>query len=84
MSEFLIWRPFIPSFQFLVYPKRMPAKIQNFKNLCVHRRFAVVDSERKSLGQHAMKSKMYGVNSMKKSQTFDVGEDCVFKIGSDA
>jgi hypothetical protein len=27
---------------------------------------------------------MYGVNSMKTSQTFDVGEDCIFKIGSDA
>lgn len=84
MSEFLTRRPFIPSFQFLVYPKRMPAKIQNCKNLCEHRRFAVVDSERKSLGQQAMESKMYGVNSMKKSQTFDVGEDCIFKIGSDA
>jgi len=83
MSEFLIWRPFIPSFQFLVYPKRMPAKIQNCKNLCVHRRFAVVDSERKSLGQHAMESKMHGVNSMKKAQTFDIGENGVFKIGSD-
>lgn len=51
----------------------MPAKIQNCKNLCVHRRVAVVDSERKSLGQHAMESKMYGMDTMKKHQTLDIG-----------
>ena len=79
MSEFLTWRPFIPSFQFFVNPKRMPAKIQNCKNLCVHRRFAVVDSERKSLRKRAMKSKMFGMDAMKKHQTLDIGQDGVFK-----
>jgi len=79
MSEFLIWRPFIPSFQFLVYPKRMPAKIQNCKNLSVHRRFAIVDSKRKPLREQAMKSKMFGMDAMKKHQTLDIGQDGVFK-----
>lgn len=49
MSEFLSRSPFIPSFQFLVYPNRVFAKIQNRKNLGGSGRLAVVDSERKSL-----------------------------------
>ena len=31
-----------------------------------------------------MESKMYGMDAMKKPQTFDIGENRVFKIGSDA
>jgi hypothetical protein len=54
-----------------------------FNFLCLRGRFAVVDSERKSLGQHTMESKMYGVNPMKKAQTFDIGQDSFFKILSE-
>ena len=31
-----------------------------------------------------MESKMFGMDSIKKAQTFDIGENGVFKIGSDA
>lgn len=57
----------------------MPAKIQNCKNLCVHRRFAIVDSKRKPLREQAMKSKMFGMDAMKKHQTLDIEQDGVFK-----
>ena len=80
MSEFVSRSHFIPSFQFLVYPNRISAKIQNCKNFGSSGRFAVVDSEWKSFREQAMESKMFGMDSMEKAQAFDVGEDGVFKI----
>jgi hypothetical protein len=84
LSEFLSRNSFIPPFQFLVYPNRISAKIQNCKNLGGSGRFAVVDSEWKSFREQAMESKIFGMDSVEKSQALDVGEDGVFKIISNA
>ena len=53
-------------------PNRIFAKIQNRKNLGGSGRFAVVDSERKSFREQAMESKMFGMDSVEKSQALDV------------
>jgi hypothetical protein len=73
MSEFLSRSPFIPSFQFLVYPNRIFAKIQNCKNLGGSGRFAVIDSEWKSFREQAMETTIFGMDSVEKSQAFYVG-----------
>ncbi|MFM8765686.1 MAG: hypothetical protein ACKOEZ_12745, partial [Spartobacteria bacterium] len=80
MSDFLSRSPVIPSFQFLVYPSWISAKIQNCKNLGGSGRFAVVYSEWKSFREQAMESKMFGMDSVEKAQAFNVGENGVFKI----
>ena len=68
-----ITEPFFPSFQFLVYPSRISAKIQNCKNLGGSGRFAVVDSEWKSFREQAMEPKMFGMDSVEQAQAFYVG-----------
>ena len=72
MSEIRLRSVFVPSFQFLVYPNWISAKIQNCKNLCFPGCFAVVDSKGESFRKNAMQSKMLGMDAMKKAQTFDV------------
>jgi hypothetical protein len=67
-----------------VNPNRIFAKIQNRKNLGGIGRFAVVDSERKSLREQAMESKMFGMDSVEKSQALDVGKNGIFKIISNS
>jgi hypothetical protein len=67
-----------------VNPNRIFAKIQNRKNLGGIGRFAVVDSERKSFRKQAMESKMFGMDSVEKSQALDVGNNGICKIISNS
>ena len=55
------------------------AQVQNGKFLGVFGHIAVVDSERESIREQAMESKVFGMDSIKWSQTFNIGENGVFK-----